>query len=519
MDKEFMRTFPLDDPLDSVRSWCCRSHMANSAYGHLIWITLLVALLGSLRCHPVYADQMGSGEGVAAAFSEQVTTPQFGDLPQMIERRRIRVLVPYSWTHYFVADGVQRGITYEQLVALEAWLNKKRNPKEKISIVTIPVTRDRLLAWLKDGRGDIAAGNITITAKRDQMIDFTDPLSDDISELVVTGPSAPELKSIDDLSGQAVYVRASSSYAESLEALNTRFTAEGKLPVKINFVNEYLETEDILQMVDAGLIGITISDSDLAHFWSKILERIRVHEDLAIASERQLAWAVREDSPELRKQLNAFVKTVRTGSEIGNVLLARYLKKTDYVKDSLADSDQRRFNDVHKIFETYAPRYGLDSLLMTAQGYQESGLDQNKRSRVGAIGIMQLMPATARDKAVAIPDIHVAESNVHAGIKYVRFLEDQYFADPAIDSLNRALFALAAYNAGPNRIRQLRGQAAQAGLDPTVWFGSVEYVVARRVGREPVTYVSNIFKYYVAYQASEALLQERKDVKSGAVGR
>jgi membrane-bound lytic murein transglycosylase MltF len=308
----------------------------------------------------------------------------------------------------------------------------------------------------------------------------------------------------------------SSSYAESLEALNTRLAGEGKPPVKINPVNENLETEDILQMVDAGLIGITISDSDLAHFWSQILERIRIHDDLSIASGRQLAWAVREDSPELRKQLNAFVKTVRAGSEIGNVLLARYLKKTDHVRDSLADSDRKRFDDVRKTFETYAPRYDLDTLLMIAQGYQESGLDQDKKSRVGAIGIMQVLPTTARDKAVAIPDIHIAENNVHAGIKYVRFLADRYFADPAIDSLNRTLFALAAYNAGPNRIRQLRGQAAQAGLDPTVWFGSVEYVVARRVGREPVTYVSNIFKYYVAYQASEALLRARKGARDDA---
>ena len=493
--------------------------MTNSGPGRLIWITLLAALPGSLSDDAVHAYPMGSREAVTAAFSSELTTPQFGDLPQMIERRRIRVLVPYSWTHYFVVQGVQRGITYERLVALETWLNKTRKPQQAISIVAIPVTRDKLLAWLKDGRGDIAAGNITITAKRDAMIDFTDSLSDDISELVVTGPSAPDLKSIDDLSGQAVYVRLSSSYAESLEALNTRLAAEGKLPVKINPVNEYLETEDILQMVDAGLIGITISDSDLAHFWSQILERIRVHEDLAIASGRQLAWAVREDSPELRKQLNAFVKTVRAGSEIGNVLLARYLKKTDRIKDSLADSDRRRFNDVRGIFETYSPRYGFDWLLMIAQGYQESKLDQSKSSRAGAIGIMQILPATARDKAVAISDIHLAENNVHAGIKYIKFLADRYFADPVIDNLNRTLFALAAYNAGPKRIRQLRAQAGQAGLDPNVWFGSVEYVVARRIGREPVIYVSNIFKYYVAYQASEALLQARKDARSDAAGR
>jgi membrane-bound lytic murein transglycosylase MltF len=121
------------------------------------------------------------------------------------------------------------------------------------------------------------------------------------------------------------------------------------------------------------------------------------------------------------------------------------------------------------------------------------------RSPVGAIGVMQVMPATARDRSVNIPNIEELEPNIHAGIKYLRWIVDNYFDDPAIDPRNQMLFAFASYNAGPNRIARLRKEAEVAGLDPDVWFRNVELVAARKVGREPVQYVSNIFKYYLAY--------------------
>jgi membrane-bound lytic murein transglycosylase MltF len=128
---------------------------------------------------------------------------------------------------------------------------------------------------------------------------------------------------------------------------------------------------------------------------------------------------------------------------------------------------------------------------------------------------MQVMPATARDKAIGIPDIERLESNIHAGIKYNRWIADNYFNDPGIDERNRALFAFAGYNAGPNRIARLREKAAQAGLDPNVWFNNVEVIVAREVGREPVQYVANIYKYYLAYKLEEAARERRSAAGAG----
>jgi membrane-bound lytic murein transglycosylase MltF len=176
----------------------------------------------------------------------------------------------------------------------------------------------------------------------------------------------------------------------------------------------------------------------------------------------------------------------------------RYLQNTNYVKNAAAETERRKLRSLVKMFETYGGKYNVDYLLMTAQGYQESRLDQSVKSRVGAIGVMQVMPATGKDLAVG--DIRQTEPNVHAGVKYFRFMMDQYYKDDPMDELNKGLMTLASYNAGPGRIRQLRKEAADRGLNPNVWFGNVERVVSERIGRETVTYVSNIYKYYVAYR-------------------
>jgi len=149
---------------------------------------------------------------------------------------------------------------------------------------------------------------------------------------------------------------------------------------------------------------------------------------------------------------------------------------------------------------------------MTAQGYQESQLEQNAKSRVGAIGVMQLMPATGRDMRVG--DITKIDANIHAGVKYMRFMMDQYFKDEPMDRVNKALFTFASYNAGPGRISQLRKEAENRGLDPNVWFGNVEQVASERIGRETVTYVANIYKYYIAYRLVTEERARREEAKT-----
>jgi membrane-bound lytic murein transglycosylase MltF len=315
---------------------------------------------------------------------------------------------------------------------------------------------------------------------------------------------------LDELAGREVHVRRSSSYWRSLEKLNEYFRSRGLEPVEVVAAEEFLQDEDLLEMVDAGLLPATIVDSHKARFWAQIFDNITVHEDLAVRTGGEIAWAFRKGSPQLAKVVNEYVAKHKKGTLLGNVILNRYLENTGWARNALSEEDRSRFASMVGIFQKYGERYGFDYLMLAALAYQESGLDQSVRSKAGAIGVMQMLPSTAADPNVGIPDITDLENNIHAGTKYLRFIRDRYVSDPAIDSLNQTLFTFAAYNAGPARITKLREEAARTGLDANQWFGNVEHVAAKQIGRETVQYVSNISKYWVAYSLASRHMEIRK---------
>jgi membrane-bound lytic murein transglycosylase MltF len=249
----------------------------------------------------------------------------------------------------------------------------------------------------------------------------------------------------------------------------------------------------------------------MARFWAGVLPAIKPNPDVALRTGGQLAWAMRKNSPLLKAEINAFLAKYPEGSSLRNQLFQKYLKNTKFVKNAASSAERKKFEEMSQFFRTYSDKYDMDYLLMAAQGYQESQLNQNAKSKVGAVGVMQVMPATGQEQKVG--DITQLGPNIHAGVKYMRFMIDQYFANEPMDKLNKALFAFASYNAGPNRIQSLRKEAAKRGLDPNVWFNNVEIVVSEKIGRETVTYVSNIYKYYVAYKLVVEQREERRKVR------
>jgi membrane-bound lytic murein transglycosylase MltF len=384
------------------------------------------------------------------------------------------------------------------LKAFEDEINKKRG-NLRVNVAFFPTTRDRLIPDLLAGLGDISVAGITITADRDKLVDFADPMTiKPISEIVVTGPQSPDLKSLDDLGGKEVFVRKSSSYWTHLERINARFAKEGKKPITLRAAPEDLEDEDLLEMLNAGLIGLAVVDDYKLGVWSKIFTKITPRPDLLVNSGGELAWAIRPNSPQLKAALDSFIKTHRQGTTFGNTILKRYTGSTKFVVDARSPAEIAKMKQVIALFQKYAGKYDVDFLLMMAQGYQESRLDQKVKSRVGAVGVMQVMPATGKELAVG--DISQLEPNIHAGVKYMRFMIDRYYANEPMTPINKGLMAFASYNAGPARVRQLRAEAAKRGLDPNIWFNNVEVVAAERIGAETVTYVSNIYKYYIAYR-------------------
>ena len=449
---------------------------------------------------------------------KRIMAPFKGDLDELVKRRIIRALVVYSKTNYFLDGPTERGITYDTLKQFEKDLNQTLKKRHlKIHVVLIPVARDKLVPYLAEGRGDIAAAHLTETRQRLKKVDFADPFYAQAKELVVTSSDALTIKSLENLSGKTVFVRKSSSYYSSLQKLNQRFKKKGKPPVKIQPANEYLETEDILEMVNADLVQITVADDYLANFWKQIFPNIRIHNKLFVRSGGKIAWAIRKNSPQLKKAINQFVKKSKKGSLLGNILIKRYLQNTKWARNSLSPEDVERFKKTIVFFKKYAGQYGFDWLMVTALAYQESRLNQKLRSPAGAVGIMQILPGTAAAPPIEIPDIQKLDRNIHAGVKYLRHIYDQYFKDSHMDDLNKVLFTFASYNAGPNRVASLRSKAKQMGLNPNIWFQNVEVAAAKVIGRETVQYVSNIFKYYIAYTQIAGKM-ERKESLSKTPG-
>ena len=472
-----------------------------------------LAILGALPWLMVTAAaQAPTEKGRLGLALTEISKPWTGDLPGMAERRMIRVLTAYSKTQFFIDRGTPRGTAYDQGKLLEDELNKTlATGHRKINIHFVPMSRNELLPALIEGRGDIVMADLTVTPERAKVVDFVQPWIAGVDEIVVTSPKGPAIASVDDLSGKDVFVRESSSYYDSLVTLNARLTSEGKPPVTLTPAPEELEDEDLLEMASAGLVDVLVVDNHKAWFWQRVWPGLRLHPAVTLRSGGEIAWAIRKDSPALKTAVNRFLETNGRNSLNARMIFRRYLLNTQYVTGAAADDSRKRFAALVALFRKYGDKYGMDWMLMAAQGYQESRLDHGARSHVGAIGVMQVMPATGQELNVG--DIHQLENNIHAGVKYIRRVIDRYYANEPMDDVNKLLFAFAAYNAGPARVRQLRAEAVERGLDENVWFDNVERIASARIGRETVTYVSNIYKYYVSYLLIQGEYLQRRAIK------
>lgn len=443
-----------------------------------------------------------------------VIEPHTGDLDEILKRRQIRMLVATDRTHFFFDGGEQKGVTADAIAEFDRWINKElKTPKnQRIQVVVAPMRRDLLTKALLEGRGDVIATYVTDTSERRKQVDFADG-GFKVNEVFVTGKTDAVLTNVDQLAGREAWVRRGSAYYESLTALNTKFAERGLKPVVIRELDPAIETDEALEMINAGVIQATVADRYVAKLWVNILPEIQVHEAVVLRADAPFTWAVRKDSPKLRELISKFQKTHGEGTLWGNMKLKEYFVNGKLIQNPRRAQDAERLRETRKLFEQYGDQYSLDWLLVAAQAYQESGLDHGRKSRVGAIGIMQVMPATARDPRIGIPNIQELDRNIEAGTKYLRFVIDQYYKDEPMTRIDKALFALASYNAGPAKVAKLRAEAKKIGLDPNIWFDNVEIVAARRVGAETVTYVRNIHKYYLAYK----LMEEQGEIKPATV--
>jgi membrane-bound lytic murein transglycosylase MltF len=440
--------------------------------------------------------QIGAEQALGAPFGLHTD-----DLDAMVQRRNIRALVMINPIGFFYDNGQPMGIMYEALSALETYVNQKFNTGAlNIQVSFIPVRPDQAEAALTQGVGDFIAYSLVVTPQRQQQVAFTIPLETNAQQVLVTRPNFGTVTSVEDLGGKEIYANPLTIQYAVLQDVNDKLKKAGKALIVIKPADKYLLEDDLVEMVNAGLLPATVIEVSRAKLWAQVLHNLTVHSEPALASGEQTAWGLRKNNPELKQLLDEFIAPRAVGSSFGNTLVRRYLENTKWVVNSTSPQEMKKFEALSGLFKKYASQYDFDYLMMMAQGYQESRLEQGVRSPGGAVGIMQVMPQDAAANPINVPNVWTAEGNIHAGIKILRTIEDKYLNDPKLDPLNKTLLAFASYNAGPNQIAWLREQAPKQGLDPNQWFGNMELMVARNIGQVTPTYVGNVYKYYIAYK-------------------
>ncbi|PHN87670.1 lytic transglycosylase F [Vibrio splendidus] len=429
-----------------------------------------------------------------------------GDFDVLQKKGVVRVLVSGDVGFYHIENGKPKGILAEQIHYFQRTL-KVRDPLLRVQV--IPVERSELLSALNQGRGDIAVANLTVTKEREQLVDFSIPIRSDIDELLVTNHSTPLLTDITQLQGKEVWLKQNSSYISSVHTVNNQLEQNGMVPIYIHLLNNNIQDLELLDLIKRGKITATIVDSHKLELWGNLEQDIRIHKDLAFRHNADIAWAIRKNNPQLKAQIDQYLQDSKQGTLLGNVIDNRYLESITWMNRASNALQNEEREKLEELFVAYGEKYEINWLILLAMAFQESGLDNTKISHRGAVGIMQVMPKTARDWYVDIDDVYDLESNIHAGSKYLRFIYDRYFDLPELSDIDKIHFSLAAYNAGPAKIRRMRVLAAKQGFNPNKWFNHVEVIARKNISQEPVKYVANINRYFTIYQR----LDEFQDIR------
>lgn len=432
---------------------------------------------------------------------------------RMLEVRALRVAVPYSKTFFYNDAGNEIGVLPIVLRDLSAWLNAQySSPAKKIpfEVIAYPMRLSQMIPTVVEGRADIAMGGLQINSADLKKVDFVEPMRFPAKELLVTGPSSPEISDMLELSGQVIYVKSQMRNHKGIIKLNETLKASKKPLVKIMELPENLDDEGALEMVNAGLIPNTVTYDWMASMWSTALPKIKPHSNIIFNDDVQMGWAIRKDNPELKQVLQKFIDFETKHSRVLFGEWEVYANHVSKLTDARDPVSRKRYQEAIRYFQSYGAQYNFDPLMLAALGYQESRLNQSARNPSGAIGVMQLLPSTG--KLMNVGDITSLESNIHAGSKYLDYLMAQGSLGQDLSPENRDLFAFASYNAGPHNIAKARQLAIKKGLNPNIWLDNVEIAVAQLVGIQTTDYVRNIYRYYIAYRLAKNLeLQEKQD--------
>lgn len=417
---------------------------------------------------------------------------------QLLDQGQIRIAVPYDPTIYVDDKGKPIGMSVQISQSFGKWLSERY--KRQVKVKLVPTVPGKLIDPLDMGAADIALGYL---GEYEQRLDSAKYLSlrhaEHQKQILVSGPNAPAINSEDDLSGKIICL-GRQTRIEALKKLNERLIQKGRAPAILYKDHVALDDEAMLQMANDGLIQFVMSTEWRANLWKPYLKNIQIHSDIEFDIGGNIGWAIRDVDKALQEDILAFSSGQLNDEAI--LLFAKddFNQRKNALKDPKSKEDWARFMSMRPLFEKYGNQYDLSPLFLASFGFQETMLNQDLISPSGAIGVMQLTASTG--SAMDVGNIRQLDSNIHAGAKYLNQLASQNFNGDGLDKSNQALFAIASYNIGPANVIRARKLASKLGFDPNKWFLNVEMAASELFGIEPMNYVRNVYKYFVAYQLS-----------------
>jgi membrane-bound lytic murein transglycosylase MltF len=449
------------------------------------------ALLFSLQVN--FALPARAEDGNASnRLSTHINKVEQGDLDRIIKARYLRVLTTRNPYDYYVHQGEMKGIQYEMVREFVKHLNDKYiKPGElKIAFEMIPVDFDQLIPMLTSGKGDVIAVGLTKTSKRNARVNFTVPYQL-VDDLIVT---RSELAN-QSWKGKTFHVQKGSSYFDAL--------SKRGMPLNVREVDSNLNAENMMELVSLKSADYTLVNSYWAETISKRFKNLVLLKEKPFRRKVPISWAVRKKNSRLLEELDSFLPKVRKGTLLGNTFGHKYFSDLGRLQSEDFDLASQKISKFDDSLKRYAKEYGFDWRLMAALCLQESRFNQEIENKWGAIGLFQIKQSTANEPYIAVGPIRGNENfdnNIHAGVKYLSWLKRTFFdSQKDLSEEEKLRMTLAAYNAGPKKVKDAIEKAKEIGLKPNVWFRNVELAMLDLGEPEPVIYVSEINKHYVSY--------------------
>ena len=442
-------------------------------------------------------------------LGKHLSKEEFGDLDTLVERRYFKVLTNKNSLNYFLHKGKARGLQYEMLKVFQNYLNKKydlEHGKIKIQFEVIPVSKKELIPKLLEGKGDIIASGMIPEFNDSDGVEFSNPYKKVHKVLVVRkGVEPDELFDTEVIRPGKPSEEASFKmpFFDKIKERVEKTVVEHLIPLKVDGKVDEESEELIMEMVSRGKYKAALIRSDFAELGVRAFDNLEVVDDLDV-KEYGISWAVRSEDKILLQAINDFTPQIKQGSLLGNILARKYFEELNLIKKEGFILGRHEISKYDKYIKKYSDQYGLDWRLMAALCFQESRFKQDIKNEWGAIGLFQVKQMTADEPYVNISEIEGPENfenNIHAGIKYLHWIKKRYFDEyEGMSEKNKVRMAIASYNAGPARVRKAIALTKKMGLDHTDWFRNVELALIKMRRTEPVQYVSEINKRYVAYQ-------------------